>query len=387
MNDSMNFSETTKAIEYLFKTNLVPLLLGHTGIGKTQLVEQYARKRDQDLIVIHVAQLEPSDFVGLYKITEDGRTANCPPNWLPYKEFDKTKAKEGLAQFLHGGAINPNGGIVFLDEINRGHEDIRQAMYQFITAKKIHTYTLPPNYKIVAAANPTNSYECYEFDPALINRFAWIKFCPDCDETIKYLEAKYNKKTPITQWLATDKSLIDYGSDDFNITDLRSTPRICDEAISIYEAMIDERKDFQRKMLETVMPKEKVSSFLAFLDEIKFLNYKDVLKGLKEAKKEKLTALIKSERRDVLSTLTMDLGDVFSKTIDQIKVDGVDTPVEKMIQNLCDFLEVIPEELCTAFIDKIPQEMYSNPKCVLNDKKFRETLKPRLGKYAKLFKK
>jgi len=49
--------------------------------------------------------------------------------------------------------INPNGGIIFLDEVNRGHEDIRQSLYQLINKREIHTYKLPEGYTIVAAAN------------------------------------------------------------------------------------------------------------------------------------------------------------------------------------------------------------------------------------------
>jgi MoxR-like ATPase len=55
----MNFKETIQFIDTLIqaKVGLVPCLLGHTGIGKTELVEQYARSRNMDCIVIHVAQL------------------------------------------------------------------------------------------------------------------------------------------------------------------------------------------------------------------------------------------------------------------------------------------------------------------------------------------
>ena len=387
----MNFAEAIKTFDYIINSNgisIVPLLLGHTGIGKTQLVQQYAAQRNMDLIILHVAQLEPSDFVGLYKINEDERTANCPPNWLPYKpmvvEFDKTKTKESLATFMSKqGFINPNGGIVFLDEINRGHEDIRQALYQLLTAKKIHTYSLPEKYTIVAAANPSDLYECYEFDRALINRLAWIKFQPEPSETIKYLTGKHGKNL-ITSWVATDKSLIDYGTEEFEVSDLALSPRILDDVIPLYARMEEakEKKEFMRQVLETVMPKEKVQSFLSYLDEMKFISHKDVLAG---KKKDKIKELVEMKRMDVLSTITMDLGEIFSSTLDKVKVDGLDEKIDTMVKNLCGYLTEIPEELCTAFIDKIPQEMYNNPKSILQHEDFRKALKPKLKPYARLF--
>jgi hypothetical protein len=54
----MNFKETIQFIDVLRKTgaNLVPCLIGHTGIGKTELVEQYSASKNMDCIVNVVVQ-------------------------------------------------------------------------------------------------------------------------------------------------------------------------------------------------------------------------------------------------------------------------------------------------------------------------------------------
>src|ERR1017187_8891410 len=85
---TFNIAELFMALPIFFKSKIVPLLWGHTGLGKTQIVQEYCAGEGWDCIMIYVSQLEPSDFVGLYKINEDGRTSNCPPNWLPYKTAD-----------------------------------------------------------------------------------------------------------------------------------------------------------------------------------------------------------------------------------------------------------------------------------------------------------
>jgi len=277
----MNFKETIQFIDVLRKTgaNLVPCLLGHTGIGKTELVEQYAASRNMDCIVIHVAQLEPSDFIGLYQIDEDGRTTNCPPNWLPYKDADTASKKASNKMALNKivkGVINPNGGIIFLDEINRGHEDIRQSLYQLVNKKEIHTYRLPDSYSLVAAANPSNSYETYEFDKALTNRFAWVKFQPEIAESFEYLTKKHGSN-PILDWLKTDKDLLDLGDDDFEIDDMLLSPRMTENAILLYNEITQENKATKRKFLEALIQKEKVQAFLSFEEEMQHINFKEVL--------------------------------------------------------------------------------------------------------------
>lgn len=398
---TMNFDETSRALPLMFNAkHIVPLIWGDTGLGKTELVEEYAAANGMDCIVIHVAQLEPSDFVGLYKINEDGRTSNCPPNWLPYKTAtgkDGRKVEvsdgKGLSTVMHAlaiensGEINPKGGIVFLDEVNRGHEDIRQALYQLLSRKRIHTYQLPDNYFIVAAANPGNGaagYEVYEFDPALLNRFAHIKFLPDAKETFKYLTGKYGVN-PIVEWLKSDEKLLDLGDADFSVDGLKLSPRMTEEAILLWKGLENEKKEFQRKMLETLVVPEKVQSFLSFQEELKHCTWQEILAG---KKKEKVADLVKINRLDVLSTLTTYLGDVFM-TYEIGKTEREEIPRGKeddAIKNLCDFLSTVSDEMKCTFCDMMPRTRFTDPTCILNNKTFRAVMKEHLVKYAHLFK-
>lgn len=408
---SMNFKESIQYIELLWKaqSKIKPCLLGHTGLGKTDLVKQLAKKHGMDCVVLHVSQLEPSDFVGLYKINEDGRTDNCPPSWLPYKEpkiveLDKKKGQK-LADVLPNasGYVNPNGGIIFLDEVNRGHEDIRQAMYQFLQDGKVHTYSLPQGevdengspvinenglvkgrYYVVTAANPVSEgYEGYEFDPALVNRLGWVHFRPDFEETRGYLQDKYGRN-PVVSWVDSNKDLIDYG-DEFEIKGLLYSPRNVEEHIKIYEASKKEPKKFVRKVLETIMQKEKVQSFMSYLEEIQFINFVDVMNGLDAKKEAKLKQLLKDQRMDILSTITMDLADFFSRyEFGVTKSDLVENEKEAEAR-VTDFLVTVPDELCTAFIDGLGK-IYDNPKAIVYQAYFRKGLKSKLSKYAHLFK-
>lgn len=382
----MNFKETQQFIDVLRDTgaNLVPCLLGHTGIGKTELVEQYAEQRNLDCIIIHVAQLEPSDFIGLYQIDEDGRTSNCPPNWLPYKNeiADKKQANKQALTKITRGVINPNGGIIFLDEINRGHEDIRQSLYQLVNKKEIHTYKLPEKYSLIAAANPSNSYETYEFDKALVNRFAWCKFQPESSETFEYLTEKHGSN-PILDWLKTDKSLLDLGDDDFEIDDMLLSPRMTENAILLYNEIINESKTIKRKFLEALIQKEKVQAFLSFEEEMQHINFKEIIQGKKQ---DKVKALLRDKRLDVLSTLTLHLSEYFDKfAFDGVEDDVIKKGKEKdAIKNLTDFMLATPAELNTVFIDAC-RNSYSRTDSIFHQAHFRSKLKEKLGSYKKLF--
>ena len=405
----MNFKEVRKFLPMIFTTNLRPCLLGHTGIGKTECITQFAQESGMDLIIIHVAQLEPSDFVGLYKVNEEGRTDNCAPSWLPYKEAETVKGSkkieatakstEDIAHILKkasAGVINPNGGIVFLDEVNRAHEDMRQALYQFLQSGEIHTYALPKGhatevnslglpkgkYHIACAANPsTEGYETYEFDPALMNRLSWVNFMPSFDETKKYLEGKYGRN-PVLSWIDSDKALVDYG-DEFQIEGLLYSPRMTENHIRLYTASRKEGKEFKRKVFETIMPKDKVQSFMAYLDEIEYINYKDVMNGVSGDKLKKLEKLLADNRMDVLSTITMDLADFFStyeigSGSELFKDEGT------AVKNTVEFLDKIKDEQACAFIDGL-KKGYDSPKNIVHTDIFKKVMKPKLTKYRKVF--
>lgn len=353
---SMNFNETKQLINEFRKADLTltPLLYGHTGVGKTELVKELCVELGIDCLVLHVAQLEPSDFIGLYKVNEDYRTETCPPSWLPYKQMSQEEAenKETIRRMM-SGYINPKGGIVFLDEVNRGHEDIRQALYELINDRRLHTYQLPPKYTIVAAANPTQGYETYDFDPALVNRFAWVEFIPEKKESINYLCDKYHNSA-IAAWLKGDPDKLVISSDHLNMDDSKQlTPRIAEHAIKIYEQMQKDKCSdvFVRKTLATIMTRGDVDSFVAFQREADMLNVKDLLRG-DEKTFAKLNEHIKNKRLDIMSVVTNRMNQFF----DDYTFSGTDkesrTKEENMwMMNLEKYLLSLPKEFVTSFID------------------------------------
>lgn len=359
---SMSFKDAVRAIDLIRRSTIedgatiVPLLLGETGIGKTELVKEYCKEHELSLITIHVSQIEPSDLTGLYKVNRYGKTDNCSPSWLPWLDIEdfreikatgKTSAEE--LKMLELGVINPNGGIVFLDEVNRGHEDIRQSLYQLINERKMHTFTLPNNYTIVAAANPSNGgYETYDFDPALVNRFAWIDFQPKPSEAIKYLSEKY-QNNPLAIWLQNNEEMLDISCDYDNTVDSlkKLSPRIGEQAMILYNRMDMEAADqrFMNNVLRTIMKKDAVEAFLSFDKEAKSaIKVEDIFAG----KWQKATQeYVEKQKVDIISVICGRLGRFFTDyEFHSPRTDKETT----MVTNLIGFLKTIPAEMAVAFL-------------------------------------
>lgn len=376
---TMNIKETEKFLPIISKTKLRPLLIGHTGIGKTELFKFLAEKEGKDLIIIHVAQLEPQDLIGLYKIITDKdgegnevyRTMTCPPTWLPYKQPSIEIIKNGIPS--GNGFINPKGGWVFLDEVNRGHKDMRQALYQLLQDKRIHTYPLPDNYNVAASANPSDIYETEEFDRALISRFAWIKFKPQVEETLNYLNAKHGKDE-WTYYVEQNRDLLDYGAEDFDPTaDFTFSPKILENAKIVWKELKKESKEFKRKALSTFIKKELVEGALRYFEDLEQVSYLDIIQGKNQTK---LTEMIAKKRLDVLGTISNNLADVFA-TYD---IGKSTTPIfskkaeKEVIERVTNFFVTCPPEVILSFADALPATRLEDPRSLLNNEYFLEKL-------------
>ena len=363
----MSFNESIKAIDTIRActinngASIVPLLLGETGIGKTELVREYCQDNNLTLITIHVSQIEPSDLTGLFKINKYGKTDNCSPSWLPWlSEAEFAKIQESGAvevevlNTLKEGVINPNGGIVFLDEVNRGHEDIRQSLYQLINERRMHTFTLPNNYTIVAAANPSNGYETYDFDRALVNRFAWIDFQPKPKETVDYLMSKYST-SPVVQWLKHNEEMIELCAVDKNGTPISNdmddqktmSPRILEQGIILLEEM--HRRHYPQKLknqiLRSIWKKSDVESYLSFDEEAEnAIELEDIFTG---KWKEPVKKYVEQQKLDLLSVIVSRMARFF---VDYEFSKPRTDKESKMVENVVAFYHAVPEELCVTFL-------------------------------------
>ena len=139
-------------LEVAYRARRPVLLEGATGIGKSEIVQQVAKKLGLATIVLDLSLLEPPDLVGL-PVIEDGRTRYALPSILP---------REGK-------------GILMLEELNRAERYIQQPALQLLTARKLHEYELPEGWSCVAAINPeTGDYQVTPLDPALRARFLHV---------------------------------------------------------------------------------------------------------------------------------------------------------------------------------------------------------------------
>lgn len=193
-------SKLENALRLCFSAGRAPMIHGDPGIGKSQITMQvadvmFAEKYgytvvDGRLCEVHVhakssqkpayvpvgpefqrpwlrdvraAQLDAVDLRGLPTVNGNKRAHWATPEWLPR---------------------DARGGVVFLDEVNRGPEMVQNALFQWITEGRIGDYVMPAGWVMASAVNDKDG-GARKMSSALLSRFIHIDAVTDLDDVCK----------------------------------------------------------------------------------------------------------------------------------------------------------------------------------------------------------
>jgi hypothetical protein len=151
----VNHAQAYSMIIKYIRANLVPLLKGSPGMGKSELVASIARQFNLLLIDLRLAQCDPTDLLGFPSIDVDGGRAR----YVPMETFP-----------LEGDElpINPitgeqyAGWLLFLDEFTSTGNAVQAASYKIVLDRMVGQRKLHKNVAIVCAGNK-------ETDGAIVN--------------------------------------------------------------------------------------------------------------------------------------------------------------------------------------------------------------------------
>lgn len=155
------------------------MIIGDTGIGKTQVIKQYAKDNNMYLKTLILSQLEASEALGIpVQSTREynGKIYNTIDTAIPAWVFDLAEHKNS---------------ILYLDEFLCAEPSVMNSFLNFITEREVSGIDLS-HVKIIAATNIGN----YTYDPDnnILSRFSMVY--AENKNFSKYLSSKYkNAKT------------------------------------------------------------------------------------------------------------------------------------------------------------------------------------------------
>jgi len=171
----LNFDTTKEVVEFiLISTDVVPMIMGERGIGKSALVNKIAKEHGWDFCTVDCNTLNPGEIGGipyLKTIEKDGKSMQrftYSPHWCLKKCLDAEKKNKTI--------------LLFFDELNRCDSNVKRELMNVILNKNINGTFLGNNVKIVAAMNPSSDfddfadaeYQVEDMDEAQKDRFNWV---------------------------------------------------------------------------------------------------------------------------------------------------------------------------------------------------------------------
>lgn len=200
------------------RKKVVPLFIGNPGMGKTCIIEEFAKEKGVKLVELITSQMSPFEISGIAYPDKDSKK-------MEYYNFDKLEELK-------------DGDILFFDELLNGNPVVLNACLTILEQRRFISGKPLPNIMIVAAANPQGMAP---LTPQIKERFIWyeVKFSKSMWK--KYMTNKYNITPTIYEKLAKLVTEETFTSNNFN------TPRSLDKAVGMalndipspYESTID----------------------------------------------------------------------------------------------------------------------------------------------------
>ncbi|MFN6991815.1 MAG: AAA family ATPase [Fervidobacterium sp.] len=315
----MTVNEAKFLSKKVMEAGEIPLLVGHFGVGKTDIAKDIAQETNRELIILVLSQMEPGDLIGL-PARDENKTKFLAPDWWPE----------------HGNVI------ILLDEINRAHRSIRNAIMQLLVDKRIHNHILPQGTWIMASMNPPDeNYDQVELitDPAFLSRFFIFEIHPEPKEWLNWAKAK-NVASEIIDFIEKYPEFLSVRDSVSLKTSIRPSPRSWYKLSSVLSLLTEEeKKEYSYILASGIIGPEAAKVFIDKTLSDTASPYEILIQG-------NIPAQVDIHQANGLIIRLVD----FIETINDTEVQELIKKVDIISENLKKLSTVVPKESFEAFM-------------------------------------
>jgi hypothetical protein len=320
----MNIKQAKEALKHCFAAGLTPHFIGKHGVGKSSIVYQWASENGYEVAEIRVGQMaDAGDLIGLQEFIKNAKTGNS--------ESTKHILPDWFMKATRPGAKV----IIFIDELNRGHKDLLQAIFELVYDRSLKGTKIGADCHVVAASNPpTGDYSVLDFDDsAFQDRFVHIKFEPTVEEFTTYIRAKA-PTSAVGDFISEYVPMLENSNlESFDLKFVKPSRRSWDR-IAMLEA-VKTPAELELELFMGIVGLEPALAYTKYREtNFKSIKAEKVLNDYKSVRKD-LQAAVKKGRTDMLGTLNEELDQLF-KTMDKLTMDQAN--------NLADLAHDLPAE-------------------------------------------
>lgn len=333
----MNIRDTKEFVKAADLADAAPLIQGLHGLGKSDIVKQYAEENNMHFVPLILSLMDTGDLLGLPRTVEVGgvlSTSWAAPEWFNgiinaawpvtinsddlvfHNEAVQKAIQPRLSATVDRAELNTlycnykglsdsqlelvvqdeisytksRRSVLFLDEFNRAPTDILNASLQLVLDRRLNSHKLPyvngkPTF-VVAAINPADGdYTVNTFDPALLDRFMHGTVDPDAKAWLDDYARPRDLSPVVRDFIAEHPDRLHYTPADNGVG---ATPRSW-TALAKVMAIIDKiPASVQFQVMKGCIGQECASQFLSYYNNYaKVVKVEDIEKAV--AKKLKTT--------------------------------------------------------------------------------------------------
>jgi SpoVK/Ycf46/Vps4 family AAA+-type ATPase len=224
------------------------MLHGAPGVGKTQIVEQLARRIGGRLYDVRLTTIDPSDLRGLpYYDHETRRTVFFRPEDLP----------EGDAP-----------AVLFLDELSAASPSLQPTVYGLLQERRVGRHRIPDNVMIVGAGNRVeDGAGAYEMGTAIADRLIHLNVASGADDWLTNFAVPNGLHPAVIAFVRTRPDLLETTDEAMRQGHMiATTPRSWERVSQIMRAVPDRRA--RRIMIAGTIGDARCAEFMMVADDV-----------------------------------------------------------------------------------------------------------------------
>jgi len=177
-----------------------PLLIrGRHGVGKSEVVYQIAESMKLPVVERRASQMTEGDLLGM------------PSPEMIEVNGEQASVFRPFAWFLQA-CTEPV--VLFLDEVDRATQEVRQGIFELTDSRKLAGWTLHPDTVVVAAVNGGehgDQYQVNEMDPAELDRYTVFDVEPTVEDWLDW--AKDNVSGIVWDFINQNRNHLEHNDD------------------------------------------------------------------------------------------------------------------------------------------------------------------------------
>lgn len=332
----INITDLNELLQLALDGKNSVLVSGNHGIGKSEIITQFADEANLHIEVLYLSQNEVADLVGIPFIDKENGvqvTKWSEPIWL--NRLNEASSKQGKRC------------MVFLEELNRAPIDVRQSALQLVLEKRIHEHYLPSKNGetfIVSSINPSDNYQVDDLDPALLDRFLNLEVTADASAWLEWAKKNKVNEQVIDFISSSPKDLCTYPKDNSKGATPRSWYKL-GEMLNNTKNIPDE---FLMAICSGTIGKNLAAKFFNFYKNTYQVVSVKILRNMFESHKKDFQESVKAFKKLSSNLEVIRISDLLEDLLQEIN-----EMEEKDYSLLNVFLYSVPSEIGITFLRKL----------------------------------